>query len=363
MSTQSTVRPSAAAKGNEATRQQGKTARAGAVPAGYKSPRQARSVAVCNTKQLGGDDELAPLAAAALSASPVPEEVVIAPWGEVESSAGSFTVDEESARAVVEAFEAHGCDLPIDYEHQTLGGAYTSPTGQAPAAGWIKRLEARAGEGIVAHVQWTEPAAEQLSARQYRFLSPVAIVRKSDRKLVGLHSVALTNKPAIVGMKPIVNRDDACEGEADNVEAAAGELEATGKLRQQLALEPECSERELLVAAARRLDSLETERRHRQATDRVSAALAQGRLVPSQRDWAVKLCLRDEALFDEYVLTAPAVVTTGRLEAPEEVTVAAGAPGAAVLAARARAEFRAHPELAGLTSEEAYVAQAVRATQ
>ncbi|MGB9626589.1 MAG: phage protease, partial [Phycisphaerae bacterium] len=139
--------------------------------------------------------------------------------------------------------------MPIDYEHQTLGGGYASPTGQAPAAGWIKRLfvvrpvgiacrgdeategrsdEAkgqlgdekdsgtptpsfslggRGGAGLYAEVEWTEPARAQLAARQYRYLSPVAIVRKSDRRLVALHSAALTNKPAIVGMRAIVNRD------------------------------------------------------------------------------------------------------------------------------------------------------------
>ena len=122
----------------------------------------------------------------------------------------------EAAAATIAAFSAHGTDLPVDYEHQTLGGAYSSPTGQAPAAGWIKALaivtpeEASAGgaesqPGLWADVQWTPEAAERLRGRQYRYLSPVALVRRSDRRIVGLHSVALTNKPAIVGMRPMVS--------------------------------------------------------------------------------------------------------------------------------------------------------------
>lgn len=325
------------------------------------------------SKQLGSDRELAPLAAASVGAEPVPEQVVIVPWGQVASSNGPFTVDEESARLVIERFKAHGCDLPIDYEHQTLGGPYTSPSGQAPAAGWIKRLEARPGEGIVAHVQWTDPAAEQVAARQYRYLSPVAIVRKSDRKLVALHSVALTNKPAIAGMKPIVNRKDVDPVPAGPTLQSAGEQagpagvgirqnaeQAGEQLRRQLALDAGCGDPELLVAATHRLAALEEESRQRRAEDRVAAAMGAGRLTAAQRGWALKLCLGDEALFDEYVSTAPVVVQPGRLEAPG---VAEGPAGEAAIAARARAEYRAHPELAALTSEGAYVAEALRSSE
>ena len=140
---------------------------------------------------------------------------MIAPWGQVESANGRFVVDAESARLVLEAFDAQGIDVPIDYEHQSLGGVYASPTGQAPAAGWIRALKAadpteadEAGAGLFAAVEWTDAAREKLTAREYRYLSPVVLVRKSDRRVVALHSAALTNKPAIVGMKPIVNRMD-----------------------------------------------------------------------------------------------------------------------------------------------------------
>lgn len=293
------------------------------------------------------DRELTGLAGAPVSATPVPKEVLIVPWGEVESTNGSFTVDEESARLAVEAFEAHGCDLPIDYEHQTLGGPYTSPTGQAPAAGWIKRLEARKGEGLVAQVQWTDPALEQLAAKQYRYLSPVAIVRKSDRKLVGLHSVALTNKPAIAGMKPIVNREDSPETDES----------VADRLRRQLALDAGCGDEEVLVAATQRVAELEEQIRVRQAEDRVEAAVTEGKLTPAQQAWAVRLCLRDESLFDEWLGTAAVVVQPGRL-APPAATQAV--PNAASITARARAEYRAHPEVAALTSEEAYIADALR---
>jgi len=136
---------------------------------------------------------------------PVPGRVLIVPWGNVQSVKGDFVVDSEAARLILEAFGQSRLDVPFDYEHQTLGGEYSSPTGQAPAAGWIKSLDAVPGDGIYGNVEWTRPAADAISLKQYRYLSPVVLVRKGDHKAVSLHSVALTNKPAIRGLAAIVN--------------------------------------------------------------------------------------------------------------------------------------------------------------
>jgi phage I-like protein len=56
--------------------------------------------------------------------------------------------------------------------------------------------------GLLAEIEWTDQAKQRLADKEYRYLSPVAIIRKTDRKLVAIHSAALTNKPAIVGMQP-----------------------------------------------------------------------------------------------------------------------------------------------------------------
>jgi phage I-like protein len=296
----------------------------------------------------GGDRELTPLNSARLGGSDIPERVRIAPWGEVDSSSGRFVVDEDAARLVLDAFERHGTDLPIDYEHQTLGGPYASPTGQAPAAGWIKRLETVPGDGLYAVVEWTEPAREQLVARQYRYLSPVAVVRKSDRKLVGLHSVALTNKPAIVGAEPIVSKVDDGEG------AAAGALQS---LRNVLKLDAECDVNTVLVAASRKFDELDRNRAVREADERVGVAIRQGRLTEAQREFAIELALREDGLFDRWLRSAPVVVPVGRIAPPRE---ADGGNTRHAVVAHARAEFRAHPELAAFTAEEAFVNDAVR---
>jgi phage I-like protein len=144
----------------------------------------------------------------------LPREIQIIPFGHHETEKGPFILDEEGMAAVMEDFNARVNDMVIDYEHQSLSG------GEAPAAGWIKRLfsvtpssptESR-GErgglapGIWASVQWTERARRYLGNGEYRYLSPVFLKRLSDGRVVRLLNAALTNQPAIDGMAPVVNR-------------------------------------------------------------------------------------------------------------------------------------------------------------
>ena len=116
-----------------------------------------------------------------------PEYIRVLPLGYVSSEKGDFIVDAESFDMMKTYMEHRAIDIVIDYEHQTLRDM------QAPAGGWIKNLFLK-NDGIFAKVD-----------KEYRYLSPVVLVRKSDRKVSQLHSVALTNTPAINGMIPITN--------------------------------------------------------------------------------------------------------------------------------------------------------------
>lgn len=314
------------------------------------------------------------LHSASLAGERAPSRVLLTPWGRVESTNGGFTVDEESARLALEAFEEHGTDIPIDYEHQTLGGAFASPSGQAPAAGWIKRLHAESGVGILAEIEWTPQASEMLASKQYRYLSPVAVVRKGDRKLIAIHSAALTNKPAIVGMTPIVNRDvlpvhagDATSmvdvgvtigGESRCRASVAEQGTPLDALRAELGLPIETDAEAILVAASRRLSELSVANKRRHVEERVGEAMRQGKLVEAQRAWAEALVAQEEGLFEEWLATAPVLVRPGLIAAPHASSTAEHRQRA--IAARARSEFRGNRLLSALTTEEAYVADAVR---
>lgn len=126
-----------------------------------------------------------------------PDKIKILPVGKINSEKGDFIVDEESYSAMKTEMQRRGIDIVIDYEHQTLQDV------QAPASGWVKEL-IYTPEAIVAKVEWTPKAKEYLKNKEYRYLSPVVLTRKSDSKAVVLHSLALTNTPAINGMFAIV---------------------------------------------------------------------------------------------------------------------------------------------------------------
>lgn len=127
-----------------------------------------------------------------------PNDLKLFPLGFISSEKGDFIVDQESFQMMKENMERRAIDIVIDYEHQTLKDL------QAPASGWIKELVLKS-DGIYGRVEWTEKARNYLQNKEYRYLSPVVLVRKQDRKVSQLHSVALTNTPAINGMNPIVN--------------------------------------------------------------------------------------------------------------------------------------------------------------
>ena len=131
-----------------------------------------------------------------------PAEFQLLPEGKIElEGEDPVYLNEESAQAIISAFENQGKDMVIDYEHQTLNGV------QAPAAGWIKKLIWKGKEGLCAAVEWTRRAKEYLESREYRYFSPVFWINK-DRKVVRLDNVALTNAPRLNHLNPIVAKTD-----------------------------------------------------------------------------------------------------------------------------------------------------------
>lgn len=95
---------------------------------------------------------------------------------------------------VLKSFADNAGPLAIDWEHAQ---AHKAPKGEsAPAAGWIVSLEERAG-GVWGKVEWTPLAAQQIAAREYRYLSP-DFDHTLDGLIVRLNGAGLVNRPALV---------------------------------------------------------------------------------------------------------------------------------------------------------------------
>ncbi|MDA3835514.1 MAG: hypothetical protein PF495_19250, partial [Spirochaetales bacterium] len=119
-------------------------------------------------------------------------------WGKLDGEEGKFLVDRQAYDALSKAVAGRGNDIVFDYEHQTVQNT------KAPASGWIKELRYDDGVGIMARVDWTEEAIEYITKNEYRYFSPVFFVRKSDSRVIDLHSVALTNVPKTNHLTPLL---------------------------------------------------------------------------------------------------------------------------------------------------------------
>lgn len=113
----------------------------------------------------------------------------------------AWRIDAAIASRVIDRFAARRTPLVIDYEHQTL---HKEENGQpAPAAGWVQSIHWRESQGLFATVELTERARALIAAREYRFFSPVFSFDANTGDVLEIHMGALTNHPAIDGMQPL----------------------------------------------------------------------------------------------------------------------------------------------------------------
>lgn len=129
-----------------------------------------------------------------LAGGKVPEWVELIPAGpRVQGRDGrAWLFDQEGMASVLSSFQSAAIPKPIDWEHATEVRAAKGE--DAPAAGWISKLEDRGG-ALVGFVEWTPKAKEQLGNREYRFLSPVFHYEKESRRIREFVSAGLTNTP------------------------------------------------------------------------------------------------------------------------------------------------------------------------
>jgi phage I-like protein len=302
-------------------------------------------------------------------AGQAPEWLRILPLGKVQLRDGRqpFEVDADSLNAIVNNFKAGGVDLVVDYEHQSLG------PDKAPAAGWIKDLEARS-DGLYARIDWTAVALQHIEAGEYRYYSPVLKMDPETRRPAALMHAALTNVPAIQGLAPLLAAKYGGEGEPEFVflrsqaetPAPQQQEEATAMLKQlilKLGLKPEATEAEVLALVETRvleavalkaqaealpeialdlgLDktatsaqikgavlalkqgqdhlttlqtevaALKAENAQAKAAAAVDEAMQAGKLQPSQTEWALEYASRDLEGFKVFVEKSPKIVPVG----------------------------------------------------
>lgn len=281
-----------------------------------------------------------------------PEWILLfkAGWNELEQE-GEYFVDDLSFGMVLADFIRRGNDIVIDYEHQTLTGQ------KAPAAGWIKELKWEDGKGILARVEWTEEAAKYIVKKEYRYFSPVFYVRPSDKRLVALDSVALTNQPKHNHLTPIMAKltsktevkdmgllqkiaaklgiENPTEDKVIEVIASLQNKDPESKevLPKEVleALEMEEGDVSAVVASIHALkqaktamvsreefEKLQAKLIQREAEEVVAKALSEGKITAAQKEWAMDYAKRDMEGFKTFVAKAPVVVPVDKLPGKQE---------------------------------------------
>lgn len=304
--------------------------------------------------------------AVALNAS---GEIQLTPAGEFRgidgrpADAPAWVMDAQAADKVI-AFCSSRPPVVLDYEHQTL---FKEKNGQpAPAAGWFTgaSMAFREGEGLFAKVELTERAKGFIASGEYKFVSPVLFYEKGTGRVVGLHSAALTNTPAIDGMDEVIaiaaasltfapttteslsmdiedlleqlrwllnlptmaTKDEvlaellkavAAIKQANATEVAAANFSLAGLLAGKDARIAELSAatpdpakfvsvdvmnslRDQLAALTGQLNSGKVE-------EIVEAALTAGKLLPVQKDWAISLGRTNFAALTQHLESAPQI--------------------------------------------------------
>lgn len=141
------------------------------------------------------------IAACSMSLSAQSEHFVIIPEGEFRGIDGrpfdapAWILTSERGHEIVAVLNQRHIDMVIDYEHATLKAIETGEP--APAAGWLKPNGFVYVEGVgicSTQFEWTEKAKNFIDSGEYKYISPVLFYNKTGA-VIGLHSVALTNKP------------------------------------------------------------------------------------------------------------------------------------------------------------------------
>jgi phage I-like protein len=178
-----------------------------------------------------------------------PKRIRMAAFGKNPTTKGTFVLTESDAKAMVAEFERRKIQPHADYEHAALHAAHKGS--KAPAAAWYKL--AVGADGLYAeNIEWTPTADKHLREREYRYFSPW-FGQRADGSVASFKNFALTNRPAMDALTPLVASEDV---DATTTDAPPPETPKMKTLLKHLALTEDATEAEALA----KLQALQTER-------------------------------------------------------------------------------------------------------
>lgn len=245
-----------------------------------------------------------------------PEWVHLLPSGLITGRDGR-SYDLADPGGLILAFQANGLDLVIDYEHQA-DMPEARLKGPVPAAGWIKELQIR-DSGIWGRVEWTATAAQMITAKEYRFLSPVILHHPKTLEIMRLKGAGLVHNPnffltALAAqeapmLKPPMPKQMTLEEFAATLAKLLDLPDTTSpdelldSLKAALVAPPDPAKFMPVTAMQEILQRHQTDftaQREDRIKARVSAALRDHYITNGMKAWATALCRSDEVAFDTF---------------------------------------------------------------
>ena len=286
--------------------------------------------------------------------------VKLAGWGRTESTNGDFIIDDEGVREILRTFSERAESLPVDVEHESLADRKPA-TGSRGAVGWLEKLwGSEAEKGLFALVRWSDTGKALIRSDAFRYLSPVFVIRKDDRKVVAVHSAAITTLPAIGKM----DRLAASQNANTETTAMADENAAiAASVRERLGLPATANRDAVLLAmtvvgaddkAATELAAMKQAESQRTATAMVQLYIGAGKLNPNDKpavEAATRLAMSDPGILEVIFKNMTVECPPGRTNPPtsRQMTII-----------RAEREFKGNPAHARSTSLQAFVANSLR---
>lgn len=266
-----------------------------------------------------------------------PEWIELLPAGQIVTGRDGRTWINDRPDIVLGSFAAEGKDLPIDWEHSS---ELRAPDGEtAPAAGWIKEMEARDG-GVWGRVEWTGKGAASITSREYRYLSPVFRYEMESRRIFRITSCGLTNQPNLflnalnrVDHQEVVmtreQMDQLCKMCGIAAGSSAAEILAACKKCCDKAMNHEQPSLDSFVPRAdydkalNRATSAESSlltitaaEQDKAINTEIDAALAAGKITPATKEYHVAQCRQEGGLdrFKAFAQAAPVVAPASGLD-------------------------------------------------
>jgi len=236
----------------------------------------------------------------------------------------------------------------VDYEHSQDKLAVAGH--EAPAAGWVEKLEVREG-AVWGRVDWTPRAKAAIAAHEYRYLSPAFTYSPSDGSVQALIGASLVNRPnfvmtALNSEEPSMLKEIAAAlglsetATSPEIVTAIGALKtATALNAQDLARFVPRADYDLALnragVAEAKLAADAKAAHEAKVAAAIEGAVKAGKVAPASKDFYLATCAGAEGLaaFEKFIASAPTafkeIVTAGGAGDPGKAAVALNADQAA----------------------------------